>query len=87
MGHGKGGINSLKEFARSIERLGESGDLDLRSLKAKVKADEDEPAEDINVMDQIFFDSVEFDYPKNDPDGNYSKRKETLEGLLKVHGL
>ena len=86
MGHRKGGINSLKEFARSIERLGESGDIDLRSLKAKVKADEDEPAEDINLMDQIFSDSIELDYPKNDPDENYSKRKETLEGLLKAHG-
>lgn len=85
MGHRSGAINAVKEVARSVIGWGDAGDIDVRSLKAKVKADEDEPTEDINLMDQIFSDSIEVDYPRNDPEANYEMRRAHLKRLLDAH--
>lgn len=86
MGHKKGFLSSaMKVIATQFSDAENRGEVDIRSLKAKVKSDEAMPAEDINLLDQVFSDSMDIAYPPNDPDQNYALRKEALKGLLNEH--
>ncbi len=86
MGHKSGFLSStVKAVASAFARAEQNGEVDIRSLKAKVKADPDTPAEDINLIDEIFSDSMYLDYPQNDPEENYRIRNNELKKFLDDH--
>jgi hypothetical protein len=87
MGHHGGALGAAaKGLAREIYRLFADGGADLRSLKATVKADEDTPTEEINLIDEVLSDKFEIDLPQNEPDQNYNVRSDFLRGRLQQHG-
>lgn len=87
MGHRKGALDeTAKAAARAIWELFQGGEADLRSLKASVKSDEGEPAEDVNLIDEILSRKLDFPSPQNDPDENYRIRSEIVRNALQDHG-
>lgn len=87
MGNRLGALgDATKGLARAMADLFRGGEADLRSLRAKVKPNEDMPAEDINLIDEIISDKFELELPQNDPDRSYAVRSEFLKNRLRQHG-
>ena len=87
MGHRKGGLGqAAKNMAQEVFRLLKDGKADVRSLRARVATTEGEAAEDINLIDEVLSDRYEIALPKNDPDENYTIRKNLLKAKLNEHG-
>lgn len=72
----RNGPNACPETVATIAR---------KAMEKKVKADQDTPAEDINLIDEIFSDSMYLDYPQNDPEENYLIRNNELKRFLDAH--
>lgn len=86
MGQKRGYLsNAIKSIASQFRSAEERGDLDIKTLRAKVAEDEGIPPEDINLIDQIFSNSCDIDYPQNDPERNYNLRKAELQRFLNDH--
>lgn len=89
MGGRKGALGpAAKQFAASIyDRLGGGGTgSDLRALKGWSKTAEDEPVEEINLIDEILSDKNEIELPRNDPEKSYKTRDGFLKTGLARHG-
>ena len=86
MGHRKGALlESAKGLATGIFNMFSEGDVDLRSLKAKVKTQDDVPTEEINLIDEVLSDRFDVDLPANDPDKNYKVRDDFIKQILAEH--
>ncbi|MBL4829234.1 MAG: hypothetical protein JKY55_05000 [Aliivibrio sp.] len=87
MGNKRGALaDSAKGLARAISAMAGIGGADLRSLKATIKPDDDSPAEEINLIDEVLSDKSEIALPRNDPDQNYELRRDWLKERLRQHG-
>ncbi|MFB2550165.1 hypothetical protein [Ensifer soli] len=83
MGNNKGSLGpAAKELATAFFGLFQGGGGDVRSLRASVKTDDDEPVEDINLIDEVLSERRETDLPRNDPERNYQVRAGILRQVL-----
>ncbi len=88
MGHNRGALhNGVKGMMRTIRELAGGGLFSLNSLKASVKEADDVPAETINLIDDILSTKEDIDFPRNNPDVNYRRRKRLLEDLMNRNAL
>lgn len=82
MGHYKGKLSETVKTLASVFRG--KPDTEIQSLRAKIK-DGNSPAEDVDLLDEIFSHATEILYPKNDPAAHYEKRRKQLKDWLNVH--
>jgi hypothetical protein len=86
MGRRDGALNeAARDMASAFVNLFRTGDADLRSLKGWVKPNDDVPAEEINLIDELLSDKIDFPHPSNDPDANYEVRRNFLKQSLRAH--
>lgn len=86
MGHRKGALSTaVRTVANTFSGLFQGGEADVRTLKASVTSEEGEPAEEINLIDEVLSEKIEFPNPANDPDANYKVRREILKNALNSH--
>jgi hypothetical protein len=74
MGQANGALKKAHEFAKDLLRKGDSGDIDLRSLKGK-GADQ---VEEINLLEEVLTEKITLDLPRNDPEASYQMRLKAL---------
>lgn len=74
MGKKKGALNQATDLAKTLLRLNDEGDIDLRKLKGKVEEQE----EDINLLEEVLTEKITLDLPRNDPEKSYEMRREAL---------
>lgn len=75
MGQANGALKkAAHEFAKELLRKGDSGDIDLRSLKGKGA----EQAEEINLLEEVLTEKIQMDLPRNDPEASYKLRLQAL---------
>ncbi len=83
MGHNKGGLSgNVKDIINNILESSKKGLFQLGSLKAKIKEAHDIPAESINLLEDILFTKENIDFPRNDPEENYKRRKKLLKDVM-----
>lgn len=70
MGQTDGVLRDSVGFLKNIARRGDSGEIDLRKLRAKPEDQTDE----INLIDQILNEEITLDLSKNDPTKSYAMR-------------
>lgn len=86
MGQRKGSLNeAAKELARSFSSLFVRGEADIRSLRGTIKMADDLPSEEINLIDEILSERLEFPSPRNDPERNYELRRSIVKQALLAH--
>lgn len=87
MGNRRGALKEkAKDLAESLSGLFGSGEVDVRSLRASVKASEETPVEDVNLIDEVLSEKIELELPINDPDKNYQVRYNYLKRVMSQYG-
>lgn len=87
MGNRKGSLGEIaKSAASAFAKLWEDGGADLRSLRGWVKEGKDIPSEELDLIDEVLSEKLEFPSPKNDPEKNYELRRDIVKNALQAHG-